>query len=191
MYSEKEPLMPSEVPEVPWSCVTSDIFEFERDSYLVPVDYYSKYIEVSKLGELSSLETIKVLKEHFGRHGVSSKLITDCGSQYANKKFGSFAESYNSEHVLVSPKHSKANGEVEAAVKTVKSLWRKNKDKNKALLDYRATSKVGLVRNSSHFEDTLLSELGTLALDVDIVTVIFFFFFFSFFFFLLFSFIFL
>ena len=136
---QKEPLMPSEVPEFLWSHAASDIFEFERDSYLVLVDYYSKYVEVSKLGELSSLETIKVLKEHFARHGIPSKLITDCGSQYASKEFGSFAESYNFEHVLVSPKYSKANGEAEAAVKTVKSLWRKNKDKNKALLDYRAT----------------------------------------------------
>ena len=96
------------------------------------VDYYSKYIEVSKLGELSSLETIKVLKEHFSRHSIPSKLITDCGSQYASKEFGSFAESYNFEHVLVSPKHSKANGEAEAAVKTVKSLWRKTRTRTKS-----------------------------------------------------------
>ena len=59
---QKEPLMPSEVPELPWSRAASDIFKFEKDNYLMLVDYYSKYIEVSKLGELSSLETIKVLK---------------------------------------------------------------------------------------------------------------------------------
>ena len=99
------------------------------------VDYYSKCIEVSKLGELSSLENIKVLKERFARHDVSS----NCGSHYASKEFGRFAESYNFEHVLVSPKYSKANGEAKAALKTVKSLWRKNKDKHKALLDYRPT----------------------------------------------------
>ena len=41
--------------------------------------------------------------------------------------------------MLISPKHPKANGEAEAAVKIVKSLWRKNDDKHKALLVYRAT----------------------------------------------------
>ena len=54
-------------------------------------------------------------------------------------KSSDFAKSYNFEHVLVSPKQPQANGEAEAAVKTVKSLWRKNENKNKALLDYRAT----------------------------------------------------
>ena len=104
--------------------------------YLVLVDYYSKYIEVTKLNDLTSQDTIEALKEHFSRHGIPAKLVTDCGVQYTSKEFETFARSYNFEHVLVSPKHPRANGEAEAAVKTVKSLWRKNNDKNKALLEY-------------------------------------------------------
>ena len=135
----KEPLIPSAVPDVPWSNAASDIFTFEGENYLLLVDYYSKYIEVSRLGDMTSTETIRALKEHFGQHGIPSKLIMDCGSQYTSKEFENFAKSYNFEHVLVSPKHPQANSEAEAAVKTVKTLWRKNKDKNKALLSYRAT----------------------------------------------------
>ena len=71
-------------------------------------------------------------------------LITDCGGQYTSKEFTDFAKSYNFEHVLASPKHPQAFGEAEAAVKTVKSLWRKNENKNKALLDYRATPIPGI-----------------------------------------------
>ncbi|XP_068712831.1 uncharacterized protein [Montipora foliosa] len=47
------------------------------------------------------------------------------------------------------PKHPQANGEAEAAVKTVKYLWRKNENKNKALLDYRATPIPGIGLSSS------------------------------------------
>ena len=47
--------------------------------------------------------------------------MTDCGVQYTSKEFETFARSYNFEHVLVSPKHPRVNGEAEAAVKTVKS----------------------------------------------------------------------
>ena len=137
----KELLIPSAIPDVPWSNAASDIFTFEGENYLLLVDYYSKYIEVSRLGDMTSTETIRVLKEHFGRHGIPSKLITYCGSQYTNKEFENFAKSYNFEHVLVSPKHPQANGEAEAAVKT---LWRKNKDKDKALLSYRATPVPGI-----------------------------------------------
>ena len=122
----------------------SDIFTFEDGNYLVLVDYFSKYIEVTKLKDLTSQETIEALKGHFSRHGIPAKLVTDCGAQYTSKEFETFAQSYSFEHVLVSPKHPRANGEAEAAVKTVKSLWRKNKDKNKALLEYRATPIPGI-----------------------------------------------
>ena len=141
---QKEPLIPSAIPDLPWARAASDILTFEGEQYLVLVDYYSKYIECTKLKDMTSQETIEALKEHFGRHGIPSRLITDCGTQYTSREFENFAKSYNFEHVLVSPKHPCANGEAEAAVKTVKSLWRKNKDKNKALLDYRATPIPGI-----------------------------------------------
>ena len=123
---QKEPLIPSPISDLPWAMAASDIFTFESEQFLVLVDYYSKYIEVTKLKDLTSQETIQALEEHFGRHGIPARLITDCSVQYTSKEFTDFAKSYNFEHVLISPKHPQANGEAEAAVKTVKSLWRKN-----------------------------------------------------------------
>ena len=136
--------MPSPVSNLPWAMAASEIFTFEGHHYPVLVDYFSKYIEVTKLNDLTSQDTIEALKEHFSRHGIPAKLVTDCGVQYTSKEFETFARSYNFEHVLVSPKHPGANGEAEAAVKTVKSLWRKNNDKNKAHLEYRATPIQGI-----------------------------------------------
>ena len=46
--------------------------------------------------------------------------------------------------MLVSPKLPQVNGEAEPAVKTVKSLWRKNEDKNKALMVYQAATILGI-----------------------------------------------
>ena len=122
----------------------SDIFTFESEQFLVLVDYYFKYIELTKLKYITSQETIQALEEHFGWHGIPARLITDRGVQYTSKELTDFAKSYNFEHVLVSSKHPQANGEAEAAVKTVKSLWRKNENKNKALLNYRATPIPGV-----------------------------------------------
>ena len=138
------PMLPSPVSSLPWAMAASDIFAFEGHHYLVLVDYYSKYIEVIKLNDLTSQDTIEALKEHFSRHGIPEKLVTDCGVQYTSKEFETFARSYNFEHVLVSPKYPCANGEAEAAVKKVKSQWRKKNDKNKALLEYRATPIQGI-----------------------------------------------
>ena len=63
----------------------SDIFAFEGDHYLVLVDYYSKYGEVTKHNDLTSQDTTEALKEHFSRHGIAAKLVTDCGVQYTSK----------------------------------------------------------------------------------------------------------
>ena len=71
-------------------------------------------------------------------------MVTDCDSQYTNREFKTFAKCYSFEHVLVSPKQPKANGEVEAPVKKVKSLGRKNRDKRKAPLEYRASPLPGI-----------------------------------------------
>ncbi|XP_022796579.1 uncharacterized protein K02A2.6-like [Stylophora pistillata] len=141
---QKEPLIPSLVPDLPWEMGASDIFTFQGEHYLLLVDYYSKFIEMTKPKDLTSQVTVGVLKEHFSWHGIPAKLVTDCGSQYTSKEFETFAKSYSFEHILVSPKHPKANGEAEAAVKTVKSLWRKNKYKKKALLEYRASPFPGI-----------------------------------------------
>ena len=101
---QKQPLMPSPVSDLPWAMAASDIFAFEGHHYLVLVDYYSKYIEVTKLNDLTSQDTIEALKEYFSRHGIPAKLVTDCGVQYTSKEFETFARGYNFEHVLASPK---------------------------------------------------------------------------------------
>ena len=136
--------MLSKTPDYPWAEAASDIFTFRSKNYVLPVDYYSKYIEVTELNDLSPSGTIEALKEHFKRRGIPERLTTDCGTQYTSIEFKNFAKAYNFQHVLISPKHPKANGEAEAAVKIVKSLWRKNNDKHKALLVYGATPLAGI-----------------------------------------------
>jgi len=83
---QKEPLIPSPVPDLPWEMATSDILVFEGEHYLLLVDYYFKFIELTKLKDLTSQETIGVLKEHFSRHGIPAKLVTDCGRQKKHAK---------------------------------------------------------------------------------------------------------
>ena len=141
---QKEPMMPSKTPDYPWAEAASDIFTFKSKNYVLSVDYYSKYIEVTELNDLSAFSTIEALKGHFERHGIPERLTTDCGTQYTSVEFKNFAKASNFQHVLISPKHLKANGEAEAAVKIVKSLWRKNNDKHKALMVYRATPLAGI-----------------------------------------------
>ena len=66
LAQQKEPLIPSAISDVPWAMAASDIFTFESEQFLVLVDYYSKYIEVTKLKDLTSQETIQDSLEFFG-----------------------------------------------------------------------------------------------------------------------------
>ena len=43
----KEPMIPHEIPECPWQKLGSDLYEYKGKTYLLVVDYYSKYIDMS------------------------------------------------------------------------------------------------------------------------------------------------
>ena len=60
-----ETLRPTKIPELPWTEIALDLFEWKRAHYIVTVDYYSKYIEVESLRDLSATSTIEALKSHF------------------------------------------------------------------------------------------------------------------------------
>ena len=104
----------------------------------------SKWIEVDKLDDLMSKNTISYLKSQFSRHGIPDQLVTDNGSQFTSSEFTAFTKCYGFEHTTSSPHYPQANGEVERAVKTVKTLLKKGVDPYQALLDYRKTPLEGI-----------------------------------------------
>ena len=134
-----EPMLPTKTPDLPWSEIASDIFEWEGKNYLLTVDYFSKYIEVDYLPDMSSSATISALKGQISRHGIPEKLRTDNGPQFSSREFIQFCEIYGISHITSSPHYPQSNGEAERGVQTVKRLWAKCDDKCLALLDYRTT----------------------------------------------------
>lgn len=135
----KEPMIIREVPDMPWQEVASDLFHKSGENFILSVDYYSRYIEVTELKDLSAESTIKALKEQFSRQGIPEKLYTDNGPQYASSQFAEFADDYSFTHITFSPRHPQGNGEAEVAVKTMKAMWQKCNDRYKALLNYLST----------------------------------------------------
>ena len=127
------------MPERPWQKVAADLMEFKKAQYLVVVDYYSRYIELSKLESTTSAAVINHMKSIMARHGVPETLVSDNGPQFASKEFSAFAKDYGFSHITSSPGHASANGEAEPAVRTVKDLLYAAKDPYCALLNYRST----------------------------------------------------
>ena len=133
-----EPLMPSALPERPFQKVGVDIFEFRSSHFLVQVDYYSRYIDVTCLPSLSSATVIGKLKTFFSHHGVPETVISDNGTQFSSAEFAAFAQKWNFHHVTSSPHYPQSNGAAERAVKTIKEIFSQD-DVPLALLSYRST----------------------------------------------------
>jgi len=137
-----EPLIPSEFPVRPWQKVGMDLFKLEGKWYLVLMDYFSRYPEVTELSNMTAALVINRCKSFFARHGIPEEVRSDCGSQFKElekSEFQKFAKEYGFIHRTSSPRYPQSNGFAEAAVKTVKTLIKKSQDPYKALLEYRAT----------------------------------------------------
>ena len=138
-HNHNEPLMPSEHPDRPWQRLGADLFELGGKTYLLVVDYFSRYIEIALLSHTRSTDIITHLKSIFARHGIPEVMMSDNGPQFSGQAFALFAAAYGFRHVTSSPRFPQSNGEAERAVQTVKNLLKKADDPYLALLAYRAT----------------------------------------------------
>ena len=121
-----EPLIPSVTPERPWQIVGTDLFHLKGSTYILVVDYFSRYVEVALLmSSQSSQGVIKALKSIFARHGVPEVVRSDNGPQYSSGEFQKFAKDWGFQSITSSPKYAQSNGEAERAVQTIKSLLKK------------------------------------------------------------------
>ena len=66
----KETMKPTPLPDLQWMEVASDIFDWEREQYLLTIDYYSRFIEVDKLADLRSSTTTETPMSQFARNGI-------------------------------------------------------------------------------------------------------------------------
>ena len=120
-----EPLLTSPLPDYLWQKVATDLFEWRNSSYVLVVDYYSCYIELSFT---TSSEVIKHQKSFFSRHGVPQIVMSDNGPQYSATVCKEFATQYSFTHTTSSPQFPQANGAAERAVRTIKDLLKKSDD---------------------------------------------------------------
>ena len=79
MGQGKELILQHKFIALPWAKVTADLCEFDNRVLLVVSDYYSNFIKVACLSNLTSCAVIKELKVTFARYGVLDTLVTDIG----------------------------------------------------------------------------------------------------------------
>ena len=131
----------------PWTKLATDIFHFESASYLLIVDYTSRFLVVHKLSSMTGLHIANQCKLLFSEYGWSETLISGNGPCYTAQAFTSIMKSYNVNHITSSLHYPQSNGLTEKYVQIVKSLFYKAKEEGKdfykCLMIYNNTPLTG------------------------------------------------
>ena len=131
-----------------WQLVASDCFEINGRHYVVLVDIYSDFIELSQLPDLSSNALINAIKPVFATQSAPATLITDNGTNFISSEFRRFLKSWDVNHITPSPHHHQSNGRAESAVKLMKGILKKTTkegtDMWKAILEWRNATTPGM-----------------------------------------------
>lgn len=141
----KEPILWHDETSLPWQKVGMDLFNFQGSTYIIIVDYFSKYIEIALLNRTDSKSVIIQLRLIFARHGIPMEVVSDGGPPFNSAEFETFMRCWDIKHIFSSPYYPKSNGLAERSVKIVKDMLKKcqvdGSDPYMALLQLRTTPK--------------------------------------------------
>ena len=108
-----QPMIATQLPDYPWQRVGTDLFQLKGSTYIIVIDYFSRYPEVIKLKGTTSGHVIDALKAVFSRHGIPETVVSDNGPQYSSQEFTDFARQYDFCHLTSSPLYPQSNGQAE------------------------------------------------------------------------------
>ena len=90
-----------------------DLFEWRRHTYLIIVDYYSRFKEISQLDQTTAEAVIHRCKNIFSKHAILEEVVMDNGSQFDSNAFRKFSHEYQFCHIISRPYYPRSNGEAE------------------------------------------------------------------------------
>ena len=115
----------------PWSKPARDIFHFEVPSYLLIVDYTSRFPIVYKLTSMTGVHIANQFKQVLSEYGWSDTLISDNGPCYTSQAFTSVMQAFSINYITSSLHYPQSNGLEEKYLQIVKYLLNKAKEKGK------------------------------------------------------------
>ena len=129
-----------EIPAFPWTQLATNIFHFEGDSYLLLVDYTSRYTIICKLTSMTAQHILGHLTVIFSEYGWPDTIVSDNGPCYMAEAFTKTMQEFRVNHITSSSHYPQSNGLAEKFVQTGKSLFfqarEEGADLYKALMIY-------------------------------------------------------
>ena len=148
-----EPLIMTPLPAEPWEQIAINIFGPlpNGNKILVMKDFRSKWPEVHILPRqqgTNASAVIAAMEKTFATHGIPDIIRSDNGPPFASKAYKNFSEKMGFKAQRVTPLWPRANGQVEAFMKSLAKVCRTSHIEgtdlrtalDKFLLSYRATT---------------------------------------------------
>lgn len=113
---------------VPWHTVHLDLTgklsgKSDRKEYCsVIIDAFTKFVLLEHIINLKASSAIKAIKNAVSLFGAPKRIIADRGRSYDNVDFKNFCKDNNIELHLIATGSSRANGQVERVMRTLKAL---------------------------------------------------------------------
>ena len=139
------PLHPWAWPTRPWQRVHIDFAgPFMGSMFFLLVDSHSKWPEIY---QMSTTQTIDVLRHIFASYGLPEQIVSDNGSQFTSGEFAEFVRRNGIKHIHTALYHPSSNGAVERLVQSFKQSLKASSKEGKSvecqlsnfLLAYRVT----------------------------------------------------
>lgn len=110
-----EPMCRKRLPDEPWQEIAIDYLEVREcdTSFLVVVDYYSRYVIVEPVKETNAKNTIEALQRNFDTWGYPEQIRADNGQPFASAEFKEYCLKKNVKIEYSIPYWPQMNGEVE------------------------------------------------------------------------------
>ena len=98
------PSHPWEIPTEPWMRIHMDFAgPFLGKMFLIVVDAYSKWLEVSVMNESTSTSTVSKLRQMFSTHGLPQVSVSDNGPAFVGEEFKTFLKKNGIKHMCTVP----------------------------------------------------------------------------------------
>ncbi|XP_062537938.1 uncharacterized protein K02A2.6-like [Armigeres subalbatus] len=110
-----EPMISTRMPDRAWVDLAADFVGPLPSGHnlLVLIDYFSRFIEVVVIRQITASLTIQAFHSTFCWFGFPETLKTDNGPQFTSEEMKQFCKQYGIEHRRTTPYWPQANGEVE------------------------------------------------------------------------------
>ena len=137
------PILQPDLPTRPWEKLSTDIFEFNKEKYLMVVDYYSRFPVIRLLSNMTSHTVCNHFTSILAEYGLPATIVADFRSQFISESFKTKCEQNGITLHCSCPYHHQANSLAERTIGTCKSLLRKALEEKErpytALWMYRTT----------------------------------------------------